>query len=325
MAISGIEALHNVAIQPVSHWEFDIEGIEDSNNLNYKIQSVNLPFLNLTTDESSTGRKYYTGIDTVGDFSIDVFEDTDFSVYDFFMGWLDSVYDMEQRVFRSASSPEELVKSAELRFFTYRSTPTTLSDSKKEQQSQSKTISDSKYEHSREEKVINDSKYEQSVRETVVGDSKYEQATVPTASMDWKREVRKTVALFGNSTWVETRAPLPRDGYRHTTARNRQGIQREGYEHTTSVNEQSLKREGYEHASSVNKQTMKREGKTSPESVTTEPLEREVFEKEKEITKRFVFEHIRIKGISEVSLDYESGGPLRYTVNLTADYIRSPD
>lgn len=120
--LDKIEASYNIPPQMNNLWDFSLSdwNTEDNKNVTkFRVASVDLPFIvTLETETHPTGKNYYTSYTYSSEFSVELREDTSFSVTNYFRDWLLSIFDPINGNF--ISSPESKLKTGTLTFYTYR-------------------------------------------------------------------------------------------------------------------------------------------------------------------------------------------------------------
>lgn len=64
----------------------------DAQETQFKVVDTTLPFINFATQTMNTGEKYYTGFTPIETFTVTLREDVNFSVYNYFRNWQNSFY-----------------------------------------------------------------------------------------------------------------------------------------------------------------------------------------------------------------------------------------
>lgn len=107
-------------------WDFVLED-KDWKSSVYSISkfdmiSTTLPFVaQLETSDYPTGENYYSDFKYPGSFSIELRENTSFTVYEYFKDWLLKVFDPINGNF--ISSPEDKTKTGKIFFYSYKLKP----------------------------------------------------------------------------------------------------------------------------------------------------------------------------------------------------------
>lgn len=97
----------------------------DNQNTQFKVVDTTLPFINFETQTMNTGEKYYTGFTPVETFTVTLREDVNFSVYNYFKSWQDSFYNSDNEFvaldegIEKGSENDPIHKQALLTFFSF--------------------------------------------------------------------------------------------------------------------------------------------------------------------------------------------------------------
>ncbi len=120
--LDGLEASYAIGPQYNNLWDFTLE--DWSNNNAYSINQFNmisttLPFVaSLETEKYSTGENYYTDFSYPGAFSIELRENTRFTVHDYFQQWLLQIFDPIKGNFISSKTSK--TRNGTLSFYSYK-------------------------------------------------------------------------------------------------------------------------------------------------------------------------------------------------------------
>lgn len=99
MAIDGeIVQVSKLALQPKNLWEIVFT---DAPDIKYRVQNINLPFIGLETQTRKTGSKHYIEYKPEEDFNMTILETVDFAAYDYIIDWRNSIYDYQNRVWKT--------------------------------------------------------------------------------------------------------------------------------------------------------------------------------------------------------------------------------
>lgn len=113
--MSNIESAYNIGDhQKLSNWTFSFNDEED---FEYRIRSVNLPFFTLTHESTTSGRKFYNGVQHVDTISLDMYETLDYRTKQKLDELRDQVFDIEQKVYKSNISPATAYPTGILTFY----------------------------------------------------------------------------------------------------------------------------------------------------------------------------------------------------------------
>jgi hypothetical protein len=97
----------------------------DNQNVQFKVVDTTLPFINFETQTINTGEKYFTGFTPIETFTVTLREDVDFSVYNYFKAWQDSFYNENNEFvaldegIEKGSENDPIHKQALLTFFSF--------------------------------------------------------------------------------------------------------------------------------------------------------------------------------------------------------------
>lgn len=65
----------------------------------FKIKSTNLPFIKLSSEKVAGGFRFINSVEEAGEFSIEVYENTNFDTFEFFNNWTRANYNPEDKIF----------------------------------------------------------------------------------------------------------------------------------------------------------------------------------------------------------------------------------
>jgi hypothetical protein len=84
-----------------TEWEFYFE---DNSDIKHNVLSVTLPRMSLEHQNHITGLKFYTGVEFIDTVTVEFIEDSNYRVAEYLYRLLDTVYDRENRVWRTLSA-----------------------------------------------------------------------------------------------------------------------------------------------------------------------------------------------------------------------------
>jgi hypothetical protein len=119
-----LQSSYNRAPQFNNLWDFTLEDWDSSvySISRFNMISTSLPFVvELETESSPTGKNYYTDFKYPTTFSIELRENTSFTVYEYFKNWLLKVFDPINGNFISSS--ESKTKTGTIYFYSYKLKP----------------------------------------------------------------------------------------------------------------------------------------------------------------------------------------------------------
>jgi hypothetical protein len=303
-------------------WSFSIEKNDEAEwPLFATIVSTSLPLLKLGTETRNTGEKHYIEFSPTDTFSITVRERTDFSTYNYFKEWMDSVFDQDQGVFLSLGSnvekgsPSDTIhRKGTLVFNTFEEDTDRIEEYFRKtfiKGTNGLRIPQKELTRAVRE-VIKTQQYDQFVLTSITHQEIIQniftalgrQAVGAAASAVNKvQNLGRTLSGRPNKSAGALPAPPTKKkvdiiksnaGYRIDINR----ITSRGSERTNSIN-----------TGSVSEQENREDIKVTSTQFKEKP------------TQKFFYEGLKILGIGNVDLSYEEGAPLEYTVELTADRV----
>lgn len=292
-------------------WEFYISKKQGEEwPLVARVISTSLPFINLAFETRNTGEKAYTGFTPIESFSITFYENRDFSTYQYFKDWMNSVFDENQGTFISMESGVEKGSEQDLinrtGFLTFESFKvegqraieifvkeitkglndiTVTYGEGAVRQAAFQTITKKEYSFPGATTIVT---------KEILGNilTNLGRQAVQTAVGTVNSVANRARRIAGRPTKAAPRLPPP-------PTKKRYDIQRLPFEYNFDT-------ETVERITQNIQQSLFRESR--PEWVTYP-------------TKTFKYENLKLLGLSELSLDYSNTEALQYSVTFTADRI----
>jgi hypothetical protein len=303
-------------------WEFSVRKNDENNwPLITYVTDASLPFLNLTVETRNTGEKSYNGFTPIESFSLTFKETTQFSTYNYFNDWLKEVFDEANGTFISLPPTVEkggpgdnIHRSGILSFNTFELSGQKVVDviTKEIQKEVFSPFITYKEVEKAVFKFIRYSEYERPDFDTIVTKeilgnifTSLGRQVVNTAVGSATNVLNRARGLVGLPTKTVRAAPEP------PTRKSTQRLSHP-FEYKFRVNR--ISHSPKYRIGRVNMGRLIRNIRFQLRNLRVSTL------REKQ-TKSFVYENLKILGISEVSLNYGDGTPLQFTVNFTADRI----
>lgn len=106
MALSALSYITQTEYQRKTHWDFyfvdnSLGFLRTDFYFKYKIKSVSFPQPSFEIDSKSTWENFYKGYNYDTNFSIEIYEDIQFSTWNYFNTWKNDIYDKDTRRFIS--------------------------------------------------------------------------------------------------------------------------------------------------------------------------------------------------------------------------------
>lgn len=117
MLSSPVVYCASLEYQKSNLWDFYLS---DNPEVKFRIKSAPVLFETLETKSKWTGEKYYTGVQRIEDFTIEVYETVQFDTYAYFQTWMNLVYNPITGKFRTypPGTTPPYVKTAFVNFYT---------------------------------------------------------------------------------------------------------------------------------------------------------------------------------------------------------------
>lgn len=303
-------------------WDFRIQKNDESEwPFVAKVKAASLPFISLTTETRNTGEKHYTGFTPIETLSITIYESTEFSTYSYFKEWMDQVFDERLGTFVSLDSGIEKGSNEDTLhrtgFLTFESFE------KVEGEVEELVLQEFQKEFGPEQISYKEAK--RAIRESI----RKRDYSVPLIKTITTKEILGNIFTAAGRQVVQTAvgsANNVANKARRLTGRPTKAAPelpppptRKRYDVLTSPIDYKFDIELVSQAP-TKLNTVQRLERIA-ERLEKQVTDIQVSKWQTRETKVFKYENLKILGLSELSLSYDSGEALEYTINLTADRI----
>lgn len=127
--LDSLNQSYSRAPQLTNLWDFYLEDWGNDSRYavsRFNVVSSNLPFVaSLETDSFNTGENFYTDFKYPSSFTLELRENTEFTVYEYFKNWMSKVFDPVKGHFLSDRSvnPQSRTKMGTVHFYSYKLNP----------------------------------------------------------------------------------------------------------------------------------------------------------------------------------------------------------